>query len=391
MTTNRKILNWNRILISTAVFALLSVAFLVSGTVSRKLSEPVPTQPPAPTQPPRYTIMENFDTLIAGHVADSFDAANAVKKVFWIDADSEIAPNPNASCYGETNDPGSLQWLLDDATGILDGQEIVFSTQTEIYPHSTVTYYLDESIFAITWQQVLDDYVYTFSEIKISHPSQFRRYLAGNEYDSSYAHPVSRMGNMANAVLAASADFYRGRNHGIIVYQGEVKRTNFAELVDTCFIDTSGNLILVPAGELTGMEEAQAFVDEHNIDFSIAFGPILVEDGARCEPDRYYLGEIYDGYPRAALCQKDDLHYIIVLANGKDGHWNSPNIHEFTDHIEKLNCRKAYTLDGGQTGTVAMGGKALNPLKYGERWISDIIYFATAIPSKEDIPEANQP
>ena len=307
--------------------------------------------------------------------------------MYWIPESAEIAPKPDASCYGETDDPSSLQWLLDEAAEILDGQETIFSTDIEIYPNSVVTYYLDKSIFVVTWQQILDNFVYTLSEVKISHPSQFRRFLAGNEYNSDYMHPVSRMGNMSNAVMAASADYYRGRNHGIIVYQGQVMRTKYSDLVDTCFIDKKGNLILVPANELNGMEEAQKFVDEHDIEFSLAFGPILVDDGVRCEPKTYYLGEVNDKYPRAALCQKDDLHYVVVTANGKEGYWNRPTIHDFAEQIDALKCQKAYTLDGGQTGTIAMQGKALNPLSH-ERWISDIIYFATAIPSPEEVPDA---
>ena len=252
-------------------------------------------------------------------------------------------------------------------------------------------YYLDDSIFVITWQEVYKKYVYTFSEVKINHPSQFRRYLAGNEYDSDYSHSVSRMGNMTNAVIASSADFYRGRNHGIIVYQGKVMRTNYSELVDTCFIDRDGNLILVPAGEINGIDEAQKFVDENNIDFSLAFGPILVKDGVRCDPDMYYLGEINDNYPRAALCQKDDLHYMLVVCNRNFGYFNPPTIHTFAERIEQLNCKLAYTLDGGKTGTISMRGKALNPLNDSERWISDIIYFATAIPAPETTPEPTTP
>ena len=280
---------------------------------------------------------------------------------------------------------------MDEAAEILDGQETVFSTDIEFSPNSVATYYLDESIFVITWKEVHDNYVYTYSEVKISHPSQFRRYLAGNEYDSDYSHSVSKMAKMNNAVMASSADFYRGRNHGIIVYDGEVKRTKYADLVDTCFIDKNGDLILVPAGELIGDEAAQKYVDENDIQFSLAFGPILVEDGVRCEPDNYYLGEVNKKYARAALCQKDTLHYVVVTANAEFSFWTSPTIHTFAKNVALLNCQKAYTLDGGRTGTISMQGKALNPLSDSERWISDIIYFATAVPSAEETPVETQP
>ena len=392
MSKGRTKLFWNIILILTAIFALASIGILAAGFISQTQEEEIATEPPVPTEAPSYTIMESFDSLMEGTLTESHEAVTNVKKVFWIPDDAEIAPKRNESCYGQTDDPASLQWLLDEASEILDGQELEFSTETEIFPGSTITYYLDDSIFVITWQEVYEKYCYTFSEIKISHPSQFRRYLAGNEYDSDYAHSVSRMCNMTNAVLAASADFYRGRNHGIIVYQGEVKRTDHSDLVDTCFIDKDGNLILVPAGEIMGMEAAQQFVNEHNIDFSLAFGPILINNGERCDPDMYYLGEINKEYPRAALCQKDDLHYILVFCNKKTSNYaKSPTIRTFTNRLEALNCKMAYTLDGGKTGTVSMRGQHMNSLNDSERWISDIIYFATAIPSPEAPPEPTTP
>ena len=382
----KKKLNWNVILAITGGFACVCICVLLFGAIPQA-SRPEPEQPTEPTEPVQYSIMDTFDDMIDDSLLQAHDAALCVKKVYWIEADAPIAPLPNADCYGEAGSAAELQWLLDEAAEILDGQETLFSTDTEIYPDSTITYYLDESIFVITWQQIKDNFVYTFSEVKITHPSQFRRYLANNEFDSDYMHPVSRMSTMANAVMASSADYYRGRNHGVIVYQGEVKRATYTDLVDTCFVDDHGDLILAPAGTFTGAEDAQKFVDEHHIDFSLAFGPILVDDGVRCEPQYYYLGEVNDKYPRAAICQMDELHYIAVVCNAKDAYWTAPTIHDFAKCIDELGCQKAYTLDGGQTGTIAMNGKVMNPRQTYERWISDILVFATAIPSNEPTAE----
>ena len=391
MEKEKKNLNWDLILKITAVFALLSVSVLAAGHIN-KLAEPEPTEPPAPTEPPSYTIMENFDQIVDESLTEAYDAALEVKKVFWIEDDAELAPKPNESCYGEATDPKSLQWLLDDAAEILEGQELLFSTDIEIFPDSKITYYLDETIFVITWQQLIDNFIYTFSEVKVSHPSQFRRHLANNEFDSDYLYYAAEMSDATNAVMASSADHYRGRRHGIIVYEGEVKRTDFSDMVDTCFIDRNGDLILVPAGELIGMEAAQAFVDEHDIDFSVAFGPILVNNGELCTPEYYYLGEANDEYPRAALCQKDKLHYVVVIANGNTVYWKGITIRTFGERIAELNCQKAYALDGGKTGAIVMNGKTLTLMKQGyERRLSDILYFATAIPSSEEIPEPTEP
>lgn len=377
------------ILIISAVFAGISLAFLIFGVVSRLPAAPEATEPPVPTEALHAEIMEAYDAIVGDAVVQAYEAAREVPKVYWIAEDAQVAPMPNPACYGETDDPTSLQWLLDEASEVLNGQDLVFHTEIVIAPLSTITYYLDNSIFVITWQEVRDNYVYTFSEVKVTHPSQFRRYLAGNEYDSGHIYSVLNMYGMVNAVMASSADYYLGRNHGIIVYEGEVKRTNFSDLVDACFVDKNGDMILVPAGELNSMEEAQAFVDEHEIDFSLAFGPILVRDGVRCEPDEYFLGEINQNYPRAALCQMAELHYVVVVANRQYSYRSSPTIHTFAKHIDTLGARSAYTLDGGQTGTIVMHGKAMNPQSSGKRWVSDILYWGTAIGYEG--PEATEP
>ena len=381
MNSNDK--KWNVILAATAIFAALSVAALSAGLILRGFSQIESTEATVPAPPAEHAIMESFDATINTALADAHAAVRAVSRVFWLEENTIVAPQPNPLCYGQTNDPASLQWLLDAATEIMAGQQLVFHPNIEIAPDSKITYYLDQSILVITWHQVLDDYFYTFCEVKITHPSQFRRYLACNEYNSDYTHPVSKMADMVNAVVASSADYYRGRNHGIIVYDGIVYQTEHSDVVDTCFIDKNGDMILVKAGKLSGVEETQAYVDEHEIDFSLAFGPILVKDGKRCDPKNYYLGEINDGYARVALCQQDKLHYVTVLANSKDSYLKSPTMREFTNHIEALGCQMAYALDGGHTGTLTMQGRVLNPLRRSQRWVSDIIYFATAIPSKE--------
>ena len=45
---------------------------------------------------------------------------------------------------------------------------------------------------------------------------------------------------------------------------------------------------------------------------------------------------------------------------------------------------KAYTLDGGQTAVMIFNGDLINSVEFGnQRAVSDIIYFATAIPEKQ--------
>lgn len=308
-------------------------------------------------------------------------AVEPVRKRYWLEDDVKVAPEPNQNYYGETNDPSSLQWLLDEAAWILDGQKLHFNTGVQLFEGSKVMYYLDDSIFAITWKEVHEGSVYTFSEIKVSDPSQFRRHLAGGEFGSDMQYMTTEMAQSVNAVVASSGDFYRFRDFGICVYEGQVRRVE-GTYAETCMIDQDGNMHFVRGGEILKTDEAQKYVDENNIRFSLCFGPILVDNYEVLEHTWYGVGEIDEGYARAALCQMDDLHYIVATANTEGAYQDIPTVATFNKYISATGCKMAYCLDGGQTAAIVMNDQLINRPVYGtQRKISDIIYFATAVPN----------
>lgn len=324
-------------------------------------------------------LMDKYDMYMTNQISDALDGVFSVEKTYWLNDYDTIAPEPDQSRYGSGSDPAQLQWLLDEAAETLGFEKFIFHTGIQLRPGSEVTWYLDETIFAITWQEVKDYGVYTFSEVKIAHPSQMRRFLAGGTYGNAKQFYTTEMASDVNAVVASSGDFYKFRNYGVVVTNGQVHRANGA--VDTCFIDDRGDLLLVKRGQLNNVEQAQAFVDEHNVRFSLAFGPILVQDGVRCEPYDYIIGEIDENYPRAALCQVEELHYLVAVANGVAEYSNMPTLHQFAARLAELDIETAYNLDGGQTGVIVMNDRMINPVQYSsQRKISDIFYFATALP-----------
>ena len=331
------------------------------------------------------SMMDRFDHLIFSPLKEAEEAAYSVPKQFWIPENATKGPIPNPKSYGTATDPSSLQWLLDEAQTILDGQETLFSPQIVLMPGTELTYYLDETIFAITWKQVIDDAVFTISEIKISHPSQFRRHILDSTFDGPMLAIPSEMAPAVNAVVGTSADHYRGRRAGIIVYDGEVKRIDRPQHIDVCYVDLNGDLHFSYRGQLLDRESAQKFVDDNQISFSIAFGPILVDNGVRCEPPAYQLGEVNDRYARAALCQMGPLHYLVVAANIEAGYWNHLDIHQFAEKIAAFGCEKAYTLDGGNTASIVMNNKLINRTTFGyERLQGDLLYFCTALPDHKE-------
>lgn len=325
-------------------------------------------------------IMDRYDMYMTNQISDVLDGVLAIEKVYWLSDNDQVAPEPDQSKFGETDDPATMQWFLDAAKPLLNGQDTMFHTDTKIAPNTKVLYYLDDTIMVITWKEIIENCMYTFSEAKIAHPSQFRRFLAGGSFSSPIFLTTTEMASSVNAVVASSGDFYMFRRRGVIVYDGIVQRAD-SEDVDTCYIDDKGNMIFSHQDELADIESAQKFVDENNIRFSVCFGPILVENGVPSKINYYPLGEITDDYSRAALCQKGDLHYLLVTANSEWPALAVIDIFEFQSALLKFNCDMVYTLDGGQTAVIAMNDKLINRVVYGyQRDISDIIYFATAIP-----------
>ena len=303
-----------------------------------------------------------------------------IRKQYWIEEGTLVAPEPNQSLFGQTTDREELAQILHDARWLLEGQTTYFQPDRQLYEESTVRYYLDDSIFAITWQEVHDGSVYTFSEVKVSHPSQFRRHLAGGEYGSDMQYLTTEMAAEVNAVVASAGDFYRFRDFGAVVYQGEAKRVE-GTYAETCYIDANGDMHFTYAGDVLKVEDVQKFVDERNIRFSLAFGPILVDNYEEVPHTWYGVGEINEGYARAGLLQMDTLHYIVVTANTTGIYQQIPTVEQFRKNVAATGCRMAYSLDGGQTATIVMNDELVNRPVYGQqRKISDIIYFATAVP-----------
>lgn len=329
-------------------------------------------------------IMDRYEMYMNNRVSAALEGVLSIEKVYWLSDDDLVAPAPDQSRFGSSGDPAELAWLVEDAADLMDGQELLFGTDTRIAAGTQVKYYLDETILAVTWKQGMDGSMYTICEVKLSHPSQLRRFLAGGEYGSEIQLQTSQMADTVNAVLASAGDFYGYRRHGVIVYDGMVRRAN-TERVDTCYIDENGDLLFSYIGQLNDEAAAQQFVDEHGIRFSIAFGPVLIDQGELVPIDEnYYLGQPADPYPRAALCQLDELHYLVVALNKENEFTTTASLYSFARNLASLGVDMAYTLDGGQTATVVMNGEVLNKLATGsQRYITDIIYFATALPEGE--------
>ena len=326
------------------------------------------------------TIMDKYDMFVTNEISDALAGVLAIEKSYWLSDYDQVAPEPNPAGYGYVTTYEELLPILEQAADLIDGQPLSITPDRPIWEYTGIHYYYDETILVITWKEIVSNSAYTVSEVKIAHPSQFRRFLAGGEFGSDKQFVTTAMAASVNAVMASSGDFYGYRKLGAVVYEGELRRFE-GEVVDTCFINDDGDLLFAYRGDLKSEEEAKKFVEDNDVRFSLAFGPVLLDNGEMKVPDDYPLGQINGTYSRAALCQWDNLHYLVVNSSKEGSLIERHTVKFFTEFIRDLGCKTAYALDGGQTTAIVMNDELVTRPDYGtQRRISDIIYFATALP-----------
>lgn len=325
-------------------------------------------------------VLDQFFMNTTNALQDATADIRNTEKRYWISADADRAPKPNKENYGRTTDPEEIRLVIQQAETLLDGQNMYFDPNVKTLPGTDIRYYRDDTILCVTWKQEINNTAYSFSEVKIADPSQIRRYFSEGEYGSGKLVYPTEMANSVNSVCAISGDYYMFRNAGVIVYKGKVCRVNSG--AHTCYVDENGDMLFTTMNEQFDMESAQRFVDDNHILFSVAFGPILVEDGQKYAFGGYGLGEVGENYARAAICQMDTLHYLLVNATGEPECPVYPTMYAFQDVIASTGCKSAYALDGGQTAAMMINGELINSVFGGyQRKISDVIYFCTALPN----------
>ena len=321
--------------------------------------------------------------------SDALGELAYIKKQYTIDYSATSAPKPDESrfvTYG-IDEADKVMDVIEQARtfGLLDGQDVIFDPSVEFYWDSDIRCYCDETILAICWKEKINDRVCSFVEVKLADGSQIRRKLVNDTFGSNEKAVASELSRSANAVIAMNADFYKYRDLGVCVYQGQLCR--YETSCDVLFIDANGDFRMLSASELGSREDVEQFIADNNIQFSMSFGPILVRDGELQQLTGSYaggIGEMYEQYSRSGIGQYDKLHYLIMTVNHSQDGTPRATVNQFAEIIYGKGVQNAYNFDGGQTSEVLINNQRYNYVDWdNEREVSDILYFATAIPEQE--------
>ena len=249
------------------------------------------------------------------------------------------------------------------------------------YNGEPIDYYKDETIEVKCWKEKINHCIFNFSEIWTAHPTQLRRTLVDNVISKKHIeHPLDIF-SKTNGVVGMTADYCAFRSYGIVIQYGNVVRDNPSNMLDIAVYDRDGNFSVY--------EDTKSFFDtdvykNNNIIHTFAFGPVLVDNYEvnKSKKIRYsndtYPGELDRHYPRAAICQFGyEKHYLLCTVD-----YRGMTAEEFAEVLQSKGVRFAYNLDGGQTATLMFNKRIFNQVAYGgTRPVSDILYFATAVPN----------
>ncbi|MCR4793545.1 MAG: phosphodiester glycosidase family protein [Lachnospiraceae bacterium] len=306
-----------------------------------------------------------------------------IPKLYSIPENAIAGYEPCDDKYFELEDPNMIYEVAADSSHLIGDADLIFDPNVTFAPGQPIYYYADDSIFAVVWKEFCNNCYCNFAEVFISDPSQLRRKIAGNTFGYSAQMYASSLAAEANAVVAMNGDFYKFRSLGLCVYDRQVYRCESASL-DSCFFTADGRMLFSYAGELTDKDEAQRFVDENDVLFSLSFGPVLIDNGVPKENLAYRIGETMQMYSRSAIGQIEPNHYLLMTIGHVYPYRECCTLRGAQDIMMLKGCINAYTLDGGQTAELIWRDRPYSYVDWGvERTVSDIIYFATAVPENE--------
>ncbi len=218
--------------------------------------------------------------------------------------------------------------------------------------------------------------------VDITSPTQLRTAIAGKKVTSSAEALVQSIAKGNNAVIAVNGDYYTN-DPGKTTFEyrmAEKVRAKTNRKKDNLIIDENGDFhTFIQSQGVMEFEEQTG----HQIIQAFTFGPTLVKEGQLMTIDKEYGYDPNGKTARTAIGQIGPLSYVLVVAEGRQNPEKGLTQQQLANFMYELGCVEAFNLDGGGSATMYFDGKYYNKLMGGDRQMSDILYFATAVPPEE--------
>lgn len=248
------------------------------------------------------------------------------------------------------------------------------STSTGKVTKTDSSYEDDNIKINITTKRVKDTTVYV-ADIQLSSADYLKTALAQSTYGTNVTEKTSSMAENNNAIFAINGDYYGANSTGYVIKNGNLYR-------DTERDSDYEDLIMYKDGSFSTISEsdttAQKLLDSGVVN-TFTFGPTLVKDGEIAVSTSDEVGRAMADNPRTAIGVIDDLHYVVVVSDGRTDESSGLTLYELAEVMKDNGATMAYNLDGGGSSTMYFNGQVVNkPTTSGsisERAVSDIVYI----------------
>lgn len=250
----------------------------------------------------------------------------------------------------------------------IEGTDDAIVSTEDSYPDGKVT-------IQITTHRVEDTTIYV-ADIVLKDSDSLKTAFARNTYGKNITSKTSEIARENEAILAINGDYY-GVRDGYVIRNGVLYRDEKAsEDQEDLVIGSDGSFSIIKEGEIS----AQELLDQGAVQV-LSFGPALVIDGKICVTENDEVDHAMTSNPRTAIGIIDDLHYVMVVADGRTSESEGLTLSELASFMsDTLDTKLAYNLDGGGSSTMYFQGNIVNKpttngRKLSERSVSDIVYI----------------
>jgi len=247
-------------------------------------------------------------------------------------------------------------------------------TSAESTAESALGSYKDDHIaITVTEQRIADTTVYV-ADVRLSSAQYLKTAFANDTFGRHITAATSEIAAAHQAILAINGDYYGAQESGCVIRNGIVYRDS-ANGKDLLCICADGSMKIVNSDDYTADE-----LVEQGVWQAFCFGPALIENGSISVSVNDEVGRAMADNPRTAIGIIDDLHYVMLVADGRTDESTGLSLYEMASFMQQLGVKTAYNLDGGGSSTMYFQGEVINnPTANGnriqERGVSDIVYI----------------
>ena len=190
--------------------------------------------------------------------------------------------------------------------------------------------------------------------------------FAEDQFGKGYDEWPQEMDARTHSILTINGDYYGLRDDGVVLRNGTLYRDDDFPMMDVCVLYWDGTMVTYPSMPFKSDQEIEKGAYQ-----VWNFGPMLLDEtGAHKEN---FNSAVDKANPRTAIGYFEPGHYCFVVVDGRNSESDGLTMQQLSLLMEKLGCKAAYNLDGGQTSIMVWNDQLANVPSAGGRKCSDAV------------------